>query len=478
VGWDLFEYDGASGNTCHDLLRNLALLTGGRFFYAPTAAELDGLYRQISAEMRGSTRYRLLAHWEVVEQHMELVSARPVEAKTRPAIGGIPPALPDLTEQKSSLFSKPKPFQAGIPPALAELQSVPLMPLTFGPSRFAIPAQMDLAAMPNHTRTPSAAISALPAVPELAVARLPTPSAQPQPLDPLPEFGRLAVTYKPGADNTPLPISVRPALEIILDCSGSMDDEVAGMKKYLAARRVLTDVLKVLPDDAMVGFRVFGRMAFWDPNKEAMPALTDKRYDIDTEVIIRIEPLSKERRKEFQDWIDYLTPKGETPLVYSLLQARKDFPQAWKGPKTVLLISDGMESRGGKLTDVEKAYATDDVGLIIHVVGFDVQVEKEQEFLKAVARIGRGQFFNVKNAKQLGDAVAKSLQAAAFEIIDDRGKLAGTGLVNGPALELEAGSFTLRFPATKLEPLRIRVAGGKVLPILLTHDGKLTLLAP
>jgi Mg-chelatase subunit ChlD len=477
VGWDLYEYDGASGNTCADLLRNLALMTGGQFFYAPTSGELEALYRQIASEMRGATRYRLLAHWEVVEQHVELATTRSGAAVMRPYSGGILPSFPELAALRTPRPPKPMPYWAGSPPAGAELQDVAIKARSFQARPLPLPALMELAAAPGRDVVPTAAILPLPVIPELAAMTFAAP-AQPLPLGPLPEFGRLAITYVPGADSEPLPPAVRPALELILDCSGSMEDEVAGVKKYIAARRVLTDVLKGLPDEAIVGFRVFGRMAFWDPSKESMPALTDKRFDTDTELIVGIAPLSMERRKAFQDWINYLTPKGETPLVYSLLKARKDFPESWKGPKTVVLISDGMETRGGKLADVEKAYAGDDLGLIIHVVGFDVQEEKEQEFLKAVARIGRGRFFNAKNADQLGEAVTKSLQGAAFDVRGEDGKPAGAGIVNGPALDLESGSYTVRILATKAEAMRVRIGGGKTVSIKLTHEGKLALPVP
>jgi hypothetical protein len=51
-------------------------------------------------------------------------------------------------------------------------------------------------------------------------------------------------------------------------------------------------------------------------------------------------------------------------------------------------------------------------------------------------------------------------------------------LVNGLALEMPAGSYKLSFPATRLEPIRVRIEGGKLLPIQLSDAGKLRLPVP
>lgn len=468
VGQDLFEYDAASGNTCADLVRNLALMTGGKYYFAPKSAELAALYRQLADEIRGATRYRLLARWEVFERHVELMTVRRPSAGVTPFAGALPGAAELDARAIPPVLG---PASAGLPPAIADL-AVAAPPVHAPPvSRLPLPSPFELSAarpLPPESRL---AQPAFPGMLELAEA---TTASSPAavPLPSLPEFGQVAVTYKP-AGGAPLPKAIRPAIDLILDSSGSMKEEMEGAPKYLAARRVMSNLLKVLPDDATVGLRVFGHMKFWEPTKEPMPEASDKRYTTDSEVVVSIGPLTKERRKLMQDWVAYLTPKGATPLVYSLVQGRNDFPKDWTGPKTVVLISDGIESCGGKLEDVQKAYAGTDIGLLIHVVGFDVKVAKEREFLKTVAKIGRGQYFNAANSDQLADALNKALRSAGYSVRDASGKVAGAGSVNGPALELAAGEYSISIPGTNVKPVRVRIGEGKLLPVALDADGKL-----
>jgi len=469
VGWDLYEFDAASGNTCVDLLRNLALITGGKYFFAPTSEQLGDLYKEIADELRGATRYRLSAKWEVLERNVELFVDRGPPAEPKPFTGGPPPAA---TELASTTFSaRPIAHIGALPPAAAELAEVAAPNDVPVVNRLALPSPVELTAISAPKIAAGPGRPSLPAFLELAGSAPPV-SFGPMPLNALPEFGRVSVTYAPARDSAPLPPSIRPAIELILDSSGSMKEEMEGAPKYLAARRVMTDLLKVLPDDATVGLRIFGHMAFWNPAKEPMPEATDKRYFTDSEIVVSIGQLTKERRKGIQDWIEYLTPKGATPLCYSLVQASKDFPAQWKGPKTVVLVSDGIETCGGKLEDVEKAYAGKDVSLVIHVVGFDVKEAKEQEYLKSLARIGRGQYFNAASSKQLADSLTRALRSAGFVVRDGKGNVIARGTINGSGVDLEPGAYSLEIPGTAVSPLQVRVAGGKQVPVKLDADGR------
>ncbi len=475
VGQDLFEYDAASGNTCADLLRNLALVTGGRYYFAPTSGELGALYLQIAGELRGATRYRIRAEWEVSDQSVELMATVPAMAP-RPFAGEPIPSSFDLSVDP--MRATPGPHAAGIPPAPAELSPVPLLAQAPTASPLLLPMPFEVAVDPPPVPAPMGFLLPLPGVPELADTRVDAGLPKPAAIDSLPEFGAVALRYSPTRPGDPLPSAIRPAFELILDSSGSMKELVEGQPKYLAAQRVMTDLLKALPDDATVGLRIFGHMRFWDPTKEPMPDAADVRYKSDSELVVSIGQLSSQRRKVIKEWIDYLTPKGATPLVYSLIKASKDFPANWIGPKTVVIVSDGMETCGGKLDDVEKAYRGTDVNLIIHVVGFDVKDAKEQEYLSSLARIGRGQYFNASNARQLTDALNKAMRSLGFQVQNEAGKVVAEGIINDPPLELPAGAYSIVVPGTMLKPVRIRLGDGKLVPVTLGADGQLAAPRP
>lgn len=65
---------------------------------------------------------------------------------------------------------------------------------------------------------------------------------------------RLTVVHQGGA----LPPALMPAVELILDSSGSMKEEVEGTPKNRIARRMMDQVLGDLPNQLKVGMRLFG----------------------------------------------------------------------------------------------------------------------------------------------------------------------------------------------------------------------------
>ncbi len=451
VGWDLFEYDAASGNTCHDLLRNLALVTGGRFFFAPSSDQLDALYHEIATELRGATRYRLRAEWEVFDRTPELVaSSAPPSPGPHPA--SLPPAMAEIAEINPPTVVGP--LSSGLPPLPAELADASSPPFVVAPGR-----------LPNFI------------TPELAELKVVTPPVHTS--GAMPEFARLELRYEPRGGGTAtdpgLPPAVRPSFLLILDSSGSMAQEVGGEKKFLAARRVMHDLVRSLPDDAIVGLRLFGISLFWKRGQEPQPDAGDRRYDTDSDLVVRVGPLDAARRQDIRKWIDWATPTGGTPLCFSLTQGLKDFPAERVGPRTVVLISDGMESQGGKLEDVARAYGGGEVGLVIHVVGFDVGKAEEQNQLKALARIGRGNYYNAADARQLAEALRQALRGARFAVHDEAGKkVVARGDINGDALDLPAGSYRLSIPGTTVSPLNVRLGGGAQLRIGLDDQGKMS----
>jgi Ca-activated chloride channel family protein len=251
-----------------------------------------------------------------------------------------------------------------------------------------------------------------------------------------------------------------------------MNDKVDGEPKYVIARRVLIQVIDDIPDHFHVGFRVFGHMGFWG-NKPGTPDYEDPGYYTDSELMVSIGNLrEKNRRKLVKDWVNYLKPAGATPLVYSLLQARKDFPANWKGPKMVLLLSDGEENCGGKLEDVAKAYQGTGIDVIIHIVGLGVPTKEEQP-LKEIARISGGYYSNTTNAQDLKAGLRKALRSTRFYVESTTGEKT-FGLINGPALTMKAGLYQVGIPQTRVTPAQVRLEDGQAVLLSLDEAGGLT----
>jgi hypothetical protein len=188
----------------------------------------------------------------------------------------------------------------------------------------------------------------------------------------------------------------------------------------------------------------------------------------------------KNRRQLIKDWVNYLKPAGATPLVYSLLQAHKDLSAGWAGPKMVVVVSDGMETCGGKLEDVAKAYKKvapgdslgrgGDVELAVHIVGFGVPADEEKQ-LREICKQAGGKYYDAPTADQLAGALREAVKTI-YQVLDDKGKNeVARGQVSGPALSLPPGQYQVQFLGAKTKPLAIELQDGQRLNLILDKNG-------
>ncbi|HUE69374.1 MAG TPA: VWA domain-containing protein [Pirellulaceae bacterium] len=454
IGWDLHEYDANSGNTAYSLLSNLARQTGGQFYFSPESQQLEALYQQIAAEVRGQTRYRLRAEWEVSERTVELATIeRRGSAHSRAFSLPLPPDLPELALGGGVRLGR-GPKSAGMPPG-----------------------GVDLAPVISHGRSPKPAIVSLPTFRESELASLPPRSIAGPRAALLPELIDLSVSYKPPKAGDPLlPPAVLPAFELIFDSSDSMKEPLEN-PKINVARKVMNDLTAALPADAQVGLRLYGHWGPWIARKAdpmgAKVEWEDPRLNTDSDLVVPIGPVTARQRAELKRWIDWTQPRGKTPMVYSLLEARKDFSTDWKGPRTVILVSDGVETCGGKLEDLAKAYQGTGIDAVIHVVGFDIAGTDAEKQLREIAKIGRGDYYGAQNARQLSAALKAAAAAGAFTVYDDAGNVAARGTVNGGPVPLLPGTYRVRLSQVKAKELEISVTSGPPLRLNLREDGSL-----
>jgi hypothetical protein len=286
----------------------------------------------------------------------------------------------------------------------------------------------------------------------------------------------LKVVYE-SKDKAALPAKLLPAVELILDCSFSMKEPVGGTPKIDVARRVLRDLADSLPADVQVGLRLYGHFGFWhrekDPKPPYPPSNNDPRLNTDSDLAVQIRPLEAAHRKHLFAWLDWADARGKTPLCYSLLEAKKDFPTAC-ATKTVVLLSDGMETCGGSLDDVAKAYAGSDVGVVIQVVGFDIRDLKVRQQLEKIAKVGGGNYYDARDAKQLVEALRKAVPSTGFEVLAaDGDAVLASGSINGKPRELPAGSYRVRLAGSKAKPTAVRCVSGQLVQLSLDESGDL-----
>ncbi|MFQ5721329.1 MAG: VWA domain-containing protein [Candidatus Aminicenantales bacterium] len=247
--------------------------------------------------------------------------------------------------------------------------------------------------------------------------------------------GSIQILFAQGAAK-----KVTKNVELILDASNSMWGQVKGESKIAIARRVLTQIINGLPEMMNVGLRVYGHRY----------PLKDKRACQDTELVVPIRPVV---RNQLIETVNNIQPKGKTPLVFSVLQAGKDFENIEKG--SIVLITDGIESCNGEINSVAPALKKLGIGLKVHIVGFDIKEAKSRQQLEAIAQSTGGVYLDARDSQQLLSSLQQTLQIE-YELLDDKGIVQTKGFVGGEPAEIMEGVYKLRL-LLELQPLEIDI---------------------
>jgi len=185
-------------------------------------------------------------------------------------------------------------------------------------------------------------------------------------------------------------------IEVILDASGSMVEQIDGKSKILIAKDVILKLVKKIQAKASatrVGLRVYGQQSPTSAHN-----CKDSRLEI---------PLAQVDLPTFQRKLTAISPKGYTPIAYSLQGAIKDLPR--NASNHVILITDGEETCGGDIKAA--AQQLKKAGIVAHVVGYKI-TGKERGTIAPIYQLTGGQYFDVGSKEGL-EVVLGELVAAA-----------------------------------------------------------------
>jgi hypothetical protein len=242
------------------------------------------------------------------------------------------------------------------------------------------------------------------------------------------------------------PPKMRKNLEIILDASGSMKTALGKKTRWSTAHDVLSQVLATLPSDFNVGLRIYG-------HRESSRS---PKTCTDSELVV---PIQKLDQKAILSAAEAVKPKGETPLVYSVLQSPADLKEVGGG--TVIVITDGEESCHGDPVKAAAQLKASGLDITLNIVGFTTG-QAAQKQLSGFAQATGGRFY----AADSGPALARALQMAAvdrfpYTVTDAAGKEVAVGEAGegAGAEELPPGEYTVVVNAggTNLKAQHVRV---------------------
>jgi len=216
-------------------------------------------------------------------------------------------------------------------------------------------------------------------------------------------------------------------IEIILDDSGSTKLPLGKSTRMGTARGVLKEVLAKLPDDMNVGLRVYAHRY----------SSRDKRTCTDTELMV---PIKKLDRRQVLAAVENLKPKGETPLVYSILQSPVDLNAVGGG--SVIVITDGEETCGGDPVAAAEQLKAAGLPITLNIVGFTLKGKDVEQQLTRFAQETGGQYYSAQD----GEALSRALSSAAlntfpYEVFNDKGEQVAKGQAGPLSESLAPGSY-------------------------------------
>lgn len=246
--------------------------------------------------------------------------------------------------------------------------------------------------------------------------------------------GAVEVRFKEGAEK-----KAAKNVELILDASNSMWGQIQGKAKITIAKDVLNQIIGGLPDEMNVGLRLYGHRY----------GLKNSKACQDTELVTPIGLINK---AQLTDAVNAITPRGKTPLVYSVLEGIKDFRDIGSG--TIVLVSDGVESCDGDIDSIAPALKAVGLDLQVNIVGFDIKEVEARKQLEAIAASTGGIYLDAKDSEQLLDSLEQTLRIE-FVLLDDQGGVKARGVVGGEPVQVLEGTYTLKL--LQPEPLEIRI---------------------
>ena len=181
----------------------------------------------------------------------------------------------------------------------------------------------------------------------------------------------------------------------VLDASGSMQAEWEGERRIDIARKVLSEQLEELKakKDLEVGLRVYGHQ--YD---RKLKNCTDSKLEVG---------FAANSFSSIQTKMEGLTPKGTTPIAYSLEKAANDFPTDANTRNVIIMITDGIESCDGDPCAISLALQKKNIFLRPFIIGLGI----EDRYSKNFDCMGR--FYNAKSIDQfesiLDDIVLQTL---------------------------------------------------------------------
>jgi von Willebrand factor type A domain len=190
------------------------------------------------------------------------------------------------------------------------------------------------------------------------------------------------------------------SVALILDASGSMNARLPeGIARIEAAKSAVAELVGKLPDDT--------RLALWAYGHQSPTPKHDCR---DTERVVGFDAVSANKDAVLAK-TRAIRAQGYTPITYVIKLAADDLGKEDAKPRTLILVSDGKETCEGDPCAAAKALADADASLVVHTIGFAVDMAAKYQ-LQCIARVARGRYFDAGSTAELASTLSEAAKPA------------------------------------------------------------------
>ncbi len=208
-----------------------------------------------------------------------------------------------------------------------------------------------------------------------------------------------------------------PDMMFVLDLSNSMWGQIDGTSKVEIAKEAFSDFLEELPDGVNAGVMAYGHRRKADCQ--------------DVETLVPVSPLDRSRLAAS---VQALKPRGKTPITDALRLAAEELGSRDRAGRLVL-ISDGIETCNGDPCALAEQLAKSGVDFKAHVIGFDIASKADQAKIACIAHLTGGNYWNVKDAGGLAEALRETAQSGPDPVTEFAVKLTAADKESGSAID-------------------------------------------
>ncbi|MFI9001094.1 VWA domain-containing protein [Streptomyces sp. NPDC053541] len=186
-------------------------------------------------------------------------------------------------------------------------------------------------------------------------------------------------------------------IDLVLDLSGSMNqNDAGGQTRLAAAKQAVSRIIDTAPPEARLGLRVYGA---------TYPGQDKKQGCADTQQVLPVATMDRAARAEARNRVAGFKAVGFTPIGVSLREAAKDL--GTDGKRRIVLVSDGEDTCAPPPPcDVARELKGQGVDLAVDVVGFRTPSAARAQ-LTCIAEVTGGSYADAED----GDSLTANLGA-------------------------------------------------------------------